>query len=92
MYFNIGRMVMTRGINEKMSSDESFVKEVLNALSRYLKKDWGEMCEEDKQMNDEAVRSGNDRILAAYETSEGKIYIITEYDRSATTILLANEY
>ena len=38
MYFNIGRMVMTRGINEKMSSDESFVKEVLNALSRYWRR------------------------------------------------------
>lgn len=50
------------------------------------------MCEEDKQMNDEAVRSGNNRILASYETSKGKIYIITEHDRSATTILFANEY
>ena len=43
-------------------------------------------------MNDEAVRSGNNRILASYETSKGKIYIITEYDRSATTILFADEY
>lgn len=92
MYWNIGRMVMTRGINEEMSSDEDFEKEVLKAFSRYLKKDWGEMCEEDKQMNDEAVRSGNNRILASYETSKGKIYIITEHDRSATTILFANEY
>lgn len=41
MYWNIGRMVMTRGINEEMSSDGSFEKEVLTALSRYLKKDWG---------------------------------------------------
>ena len=50
------------------------------------------MCEEDKQMNDEAIKSGNDRILAAYETSKGNIYIITEHDRSATTILFADEY
>ena len=92
MYWNIGKTVMTIGINEEMSSDEDFEKEVLKAFSRYLKKDWGEMCEEDKQMNDEAVRSGNNRILASYETSKGNIYIITEHDRSATTILFADEY
>ena len=92
MYWNIDRIVMTRGINEEMSNDENFEKEVLKAFSRYLKKDWGEMCEEDKQMNDEAVSSGNNRILASYETSKGNIYIITEHDGSATTILFANEY
>ena len=43
-------------------------------------------------MNDNALRNGNDRILAAYDTSEGKVYIITEHDRSATTILFADEY
>ena len=92
MYWNIGRMVMTRGINEEMLSDENFEREVLKAISKYLKKDWGEICEEDKQMNDEAVKIGNDRILASYETSKGNIYIIIEHDRSATTILFADEY
>lgn len=92
MYWNIGRTVMTRGINEEILSDKNFSKEVLKAFSRYLKKDWGEMCEEDKQMNDEAIKSGNDRILASYETTKGNIYIITEHDRSATTILFADEY
>lgn len=43
-------------------------------------------------MNDEAIKNGNDRVLAAYETSQGKIYIITEYDRSYTTILFSHEY
>ena len=92
MCFNIGKIFMTRGINEEMASDESFEKEILKAFSRYLKKDWGEMCEEDKQINDEAVKSGNNRILAFYVTSKDKIYIITEHDRSATTILFADEY
>ena len=76
MYWNIGRTVMTRGINEEILSDKNFSKEVLKAFSRYLKKDWGEMCEEDKQMNDEAIKSGNDRILASYETTKGNIDII----------------
>ena len=92
MHKNLGRIFITRAMNERMLNDESFRDEVLKAFSRYLKMDWGEMCEEDKQMNDEAIKNGNDRILSAYETSEGKIYIITEHDRSATTILFANEY
>lgn len=60
-----------------MLNDESFKKEVLEAFSRYLRTDWGEMCEEDKQMNDEAIENGNGRILSAYETTKGKVYIIT---------------
>jgi hypothetical protein len=45
----------------------------------------------DKELNDLAVKTG-ERILEAYETSKGKIWIITEWDRSATTILFPNEY
>ncbi len=88
----LGKLVMTRGINNCIADDGNFAKEVLKALSRYKNHDWGKLCEEDKQMNDEAIKNGNDRVLAAYETSQGKIYIITEYDRSYTTILFSHEY
>lgn len=50
------------------------------------------MCDEDKEMNDNALRTGTARVLAAYDTSEGRVYIITEQDRSYTTILFADEY
>ena len=50
------------------------------------------MYDEGKETNDNALRNGNDRILAAYNTSEGKIYIITEHDLSYTTILFTHEY
>ena len=50
------------------------------------------MCDEDKEMNDKALGTGAARVLAAYDTSEGRVYIITEQDRSYTTILFANEY
>lgn len=43
-------------------------------------------------MNDKALRTGAARVLAAYDTSEGRVYIITEQDRSCTTILFADEY
>lgn len=88
----MGKTVWTRGINEKVSDSAKFSKEVLNAMKRYKNHDWGDLDAEDKQMNDDAIKYGNDRILAAYNTSEGEIYIITEWDRSVTTILFADEY
>lgn len=88
----LGKLVMTRGINDCIADDKTFTKEVLKALLRYKNHDWGDLPEEDKRMNDEAIKNSNDRVLAAYETSQGKIYIITEYDRSYTTILFSHEY
>lgn len=90
--FMLGRLMMTRGINDTIAEDEGFAKEVMNCLGRYIRKDWGDMCDEDKQLNDSAVINGDDRILAAYNTSKGKIYIITEHDRSYTTVLFTHEY
>lgn len=90
--FNMGKLYMTRGINDTIADSTKFSKEILKCLARYKNHDWGEMCEEDKALNDEAVSSGESRILAAYKTSEGKVYIITEWDRSVTTILFASEY
>ena len=53
---------------------------------------WGDLCPEDMQANEEAVQHGG-RIFSAYRTSLGtKLWVITESDRSATTILLPSEY
>lgn len=87
-----GRWVMTRGINDTVANDENFAKQITSAIARYRNNDWGDLCDEDKQLNDDAVMRNDDRILAAYKTDKGKVYIITEWDRSATTILFANEY
>lgn len=88
----LGQILQTRGIHEESKADPAFLKEVQTAFARYQQGDWGDLCADDKQMNDDAAANGDDRILAAYNTSKGKIYIITEWDRSATTILFANEY
>ena len=92
MTFKLGKLVATKAIAVAMEENNKFLKEVHGALDRYITKDWGEMCKEDKDMNDEALKTGDDRIFASYETSRGKIYIITEWDRSYTTILFADEY
>ena len=65
---------------------------MLWALSRHASGDWGEVCEEDWQSNDEALELGT-RLLSSYISRSGeKFWIITEHDRSATTILLPLEY
>ena len=63
-------------------------------LERHVKGDWGDLDAEDKATNDLAVTSG-DRILSVYKVGPGKddrVWIITEYDRSVTTILRPDEY
>jgi hypothetical protein len=61
-------------------------------LSRHESGDWGEVGPEDWESNEAAVREGT-RLLSAYTLNTGvKIWIITEWDRSVTTILLPEEY
>ena len=65
-------------------------------LNRYMHRhhcgDWGDLCDEDKQANEEALEAG-ERLLSCYQIGGGKrIYIITERDRSVTTVLLPEEY
>ena len=84
--FSPGRVVATRG------AAEIPMEILMFALKRHLSGDWGDVSEDDKQSNDEAVKDG-DRILSAYHAPDGtKFWIITECDRSMTTLLLPDEY
>ncbi|MDR0531392.1 MAG: hypothetical protein LBG83_04935 [Oscillospiraceae bacterium] len=66
---------------------------VLQAIARHKFCDWGECCDEDKESNDAAVQNGDDRIHSVYRDSKGtKFWIITESDRSVTTVLLPEDY
>jgi hypothetical protein len=65
---------------------------MLQALRRHARGDWGEVGVEDQRANDRAVQDGG-RLLSAYSTKTNvKFWIITEADRSATTVLLPEEY
>jgi len=86
-----GRIVATRSIADEMENDLAFAREIAAAFDRYRRNDWGDPCQEDKALNDQAAE-GDDRVLASYLTSKGKVWIITEWDRSATTILFSGEY
>ena len=83
-----GQWVITRGIAAKIKRDEDFAFFVMQSVDKYLRKDWGDTCEEDSALNDAAVKNGDDRIVARYDN----IFIITEWNRSVTTILFTEEY
>ena len=91
--FKLGQIVMTRAINNDIANNSKFAKEVLNCLRRYMNADFSDMeHQEDIDMNKTAIENGEDRIFATYNTYKGKIYIITEWDRSVTTILYPEDY
>jgi hypothetical protein len=75
----------------------NFAKFVQESLNRHVKGDWGDVDDEDKQTNDQALKQGT-RLLSAYSDDRfpkngvATIWIITEADRSATTILFPDEY
>lgn len=92
MKFNPGQLVMTRGVHDLLTVDEKFAVHVQLSMTRHLGGDWGELCDEDRVTNEEALIHG-DRLFSAYEKEgQPKIWIITESDRSVTTVLFPDEY
>ena len=93
--FELGTLVITRGVHDEMTRDSQFAEFVLTCVARHEACDWGDLCDSDKNRNDEAARTGDDRIFSAYEPADHpgwRIWIITEWDRSATTVLFPDEY
>jgi len=89
---NMGRLLMTRGVNDLVAEDEAFAKFVMSSLTRHRRGDWGNLTDEDRKENELSLKPGY-RLLSAYETNGlPKIWIITERDRSVTTILFPDEY
>ena len=86
MKFPLGQVVITPNALEKLNSDD-----ILNSLNRHVVGDWGELDDEDRQTNDEALQSG-DRLLSAYRSGGTKFWIITEADRRSTCVLLPEDY
>ena len=94
--FELGRVGMTQRIATTTEQNESFATQLHEALTRYKNCDWGEVCDEDKKLNDnDVIRNDGARILARYGTCEGDIYILTYLipapDRY-TTIMFTEEY
>jgi hypothetical protein len=85
--FPLGALVATPSALDVISSND-----VADGLRRHASRDWGDLREEDRQANDRALIEGT-RILSAYANDSGlKFWIITEWDRSVTTVLLPSDY
>jgi len=85
--FSLGRLVATSNAVTHITPTD-----VAAALRRHLLGDWGDLDDEDRASNETALIEGT-RLFSAYHAANGtKFWIITEWDRSLTTILLPEDY
>jgi hypothetical protein len=91
MSFQLGRVVWTRYINDCVAENASFAKFVTDSLARHFNGDWGELSTEDKKENDFSLDK-HLRLFSVYKKGKLVIWIITEADRSVTTVLFPKEY
>ena len=84
--FTVGQVVATANASLRLSTEE-----VLTSLRRHASGDWGDLSPEDAMANDSALLEGG-RLLSAYGRGTHRFWIITEADRSVTTVLLPEDY
>ena len=85
--FQLGGLVATPAVLASVSQED-----IATGLARHLQGDWGDLDTDDRSANDRALIEGS-RLLSAYHATNGiKFWIITEWDRSATTVLLPEDY
>jgi hypothetical protein len=86
--FRLGRIYGTNGATEVM---DRLKIQAIELLRRHQRGDYGDLGREDKASNDWALEHGG-RIFSAYGRGDNRLYVITEADRSMTTILTPGEY
>ena len=86
--FPLGQLFATPGALDLLDRTAT---NSLSIIERHVHGDWGDLCQEDRQANDEAVKLPL-RIFSSYKIGEHKLWCITEADRSVTTLLLPSEY
>lgn len=85
--FALGEIILTPGAASKLLPDD-----VADAVSRHARGDWGELDLADRELNDQRLTNGGP-IASIYTASNGlKFYVLTEADRTTTTVLLPEEY
>jgi hypothetical protein len=83
--FWLGRLVVT-------ANAEAEHEDIHNSINRHLSGDWGDLCAEDNEANEVALQYGGRLFSAYHDRKKVKFWIITEADRSATTVLLPDDY
>jgi len=85
---------MTAFLNEKVAQSEAMAQAVTEAVARFNKNDWGKICQEDKELNDEDLRTRCGRVLARYDSPEGDLYICMNFysDMDSAVVMFVHEY
>lgn len=84
--FPLGEVVATSNAVSQLDPSA-----IAAAIIRHAAGDWGEVCREDAKSNEDALKFG-DRLLSVYRDGSKKFWIITEADRSVTTVLMPEDY
>lgn len=99
-------VVATKAVDDLIKANSDFSLFVAKCITRFTSCDWGELSDDDARDNDAAAEAGDERIFASYDfpknatwtarnmfgLTENKLWIITEWDRSVTTILFPGDY
>ena len=84
----LGKVVATPGALKLLSE---MGEDLFSYIARHATGDWGDLCAFDRRQNEIALRDGY-RVFSSYDVSAERVWVITEADRSVTTILLPEEY
>ena len=84
--FPLGQLVITRAAAGRLTPEE-----IADGIARHARGDWGDISAEDAAENELALQEGF-RLLSAYGRGDRRFWVITEADRSATTVLLPDDY
>jgi hypothetical protein len=86
--FKLGQILSTTAAKQTLANAQIDPRSL---IMRHRQGDWGDVCAEDAELNNDAVKYGG-RLLSSYLIGDEKLWIITEADRSATTLLMPEEY
>jgi hypothetical protein len=88
--FDMGRIAVTVGADSTLAQLE---RHPVQLLARHVEGDWGDLVEQDKKLNEQALNPDfPTRLFSRYEIDDEVLYVITEWDRSITTVLRSDEY
>jgi len=88
--FDMGQIVITTGADITLAQLE---RHPVQLLARHVEGDWGNLDDHDKELNEQALNPDfPTRVFSAYNIDDERFYVITEWDRSITTILRSDEY
>ena len=86
--FDMGQVVVTSGASYTLHQLE---RHPVQLLARHATGDWGRLPQQDIEENERSLKQGY-RLFSAYDIEDSRFYVITEWDRSVTTVLLPEEY